>query len=59
MRLHRSLLTAAVLAMALAGCTSSPGSGTRVYGKNPGVPVSSDPVFSGWGGAGWGNDRPR
>src|SRR3954468_20661562 len=54
MRLHRSLITGAVLALALAGCTF-PGMGTRVY--EPGGVYGGYPGGGGWGttGGGWGN----
>jgi len=56
MRLHRTLLTAAVLAMTLAGCTDS---GKRVpvnpafYSSNP---IGTTPINgTGWGTPMWGS----
>ena len=54
MRLHGSLITGAVLTMALAGCTF-PGMGTRVY--EPGGVYGGYPGGGGWGTTGGGLGR--
>ena len=61
MRLHQSLLTAAVLGMALAGCTL-PDSYKQIQGTQPAA-QSTNPVGTtningtGWGTSSWGDYR--
>ncbi|HTM17979.1 MAG TPA: hypothetical protein VL135_13780 [Terracidiphilus sp.] len=53
MRLHQSLLTAAVLAMALAGCTL-PDSYKQIQGTNPQTQSTNPLGTTAINGTGWG-----